>query len=98
VEGFLLIQICTNILMYKSSLEDLILLNIHHPDLVDGHQLQSELLQYLSPTIQFHFHFQFPVNIKQFSINSYQQTFDWTKLTIYPKIDKNSIVMIVSST
>jgi hypothetical protein len=33
------------ILMYKSSLEDLILMNIHHPDLVDGHQLQSELLQ-----------------------------------------------------
>jgi hypothetical protein len=81
--------------MYKSSLEDLIVMNIHHPDSVDGHQLQSELLQHLSPTIQFHFHFQFP---SQYETIFYQHTFDWAQVTIYPKTNDNSTVMIVSST
>lgn len=85
------------ILIYKTSLEYLKLINIRHPNLVDGHQLQSELVKYLSPTIQFHFHFQFQVNIKEFSIDNYLKTFDWTQVMIDSKIDDDSMIIIVSS-
>jgi hypothetical protein len=85
------------ILIYKSSLEYLRLINIVHPELVDGHQLQSQLVQHLSPTLRFHFHLQFHVNMQDFCIDSYRKTFDWTRVMIDQQTHDNSTIIVVSS-
>jgi hypothetical protein len=85
------------ILIYKSSLEYLKLINIVHPELVDGHQLQSQLVQYLCPNVRFYFQFRFHVNIQEFSLDSYRKTFDWIRVLIDQQTDDNSTIILVSS-
>ncbi|CAF0877854.1 unnamed protein product [Adineta steineri] len=85
------------ILMYESSLEDLTLKNIYHPDPINGQQLQSELIKHLYSLIHFRFHFQFPIKTEEFHKKNYLQTFDWIPVMIDSKIDNELTVITVSS-
>ena len=86
------------ILIYKSSLVNLKLINIVHSMLIDGHQLRDELVQNLSPNIRFQFHLQFPLDKRQpFHIDTYRKTFNWQEITLEKKLHDDDPVLIVSS-
>ena len=86
------------ILIYKSSLVDLKLINIVHSMLIDGDELRDELVQNLSPNIRFQFHLQFPLDMRQpFHIDTYRKTFDWQQILLERKLHDDSPVLIVSS-
>ncbi|CAF3798284.1 unnamed protein product, partial [Adineta steineri] len=85
------------ILMYQSSLEDLTLKNIYHPDPINGQQLQSELIKHLYSLMHFRFHLQFTIKTEEFHKKNYLQTFDWIPVMIDSKIDNELTVITVSS-
>ncbi|UJR07907.1 hypothetical protein I4U23_012190 [Adineta vaga] len=86
------------ILLYQSSLNKLILSNIHHPDIVNGEQMKYELIQQLTPRIDFSFHFQFPfTNSDEFDQETYIKTFDWTSIIISFQLDDEQTIVNVSS-
>lgn len=89
------------ILLYQSSLVNLKLMNIVHPILVDGYQLRNDLVQHLSPTIQFQFHLQISLNRQQtFDLKAYRKTFHWQPIKLEQRLDDDDDdypILIVSS-